>query len=265
MPLDPEIQKAIAETVAAALKEGEAERGKAMQTALHSAVATHLKDSRGKIVEELKASLGDVIPSGDALTKLIADAVKAQAPVDDGKKGDKTPAQPSPEMLALQRKVDELTRKNETETKAREAAEKKQRDDSAFAALRAHLAPKVRPEMLDTLAKVLFHADERITFDEATGAPLFKIRRAPMAGMAEADELLPLESGVAEYLKGKDAEPFLPPPTPKPGEKRPTAPARPGQGSVPTYDKPATSDAEKVRRAGEREAVLAQQHPHLAR
>jgi hypothetical protein len=268
MPIDAEVLKAIADAVAAALKEGEAERGKAMQTALHSAVVTHLKDIRGKIVEELKGSIGELVPSGDALKTLIADAVKANAPPDDGRgsKSPQPPAGPSPEVAALTRTVNELTTKLKTEGDARAASERQRRDDAAYADLRTHLgAGKVRPEMLDTLAKVLFHADKRVEFEADTNRPLFKIRRAPMAGMAETDELLPLDAGVAEYLKSKDAEPFLPAPTARPGA-RPAAPTRPGQGAGgKTYDKPATSDGEKVRRAGEREAALAQQFPHLAR
>ncbi|KYF87796.1 hypothetical protein BE20_24945 [Sorangium cellulosum] len=116
----------------------------------------------------------------------------------------------------------QLKKERETAARERRAA----REEKAFAELRSELAGKVRPETVDTVAKLLFHADRRVVIGD-DGSIAFR------HGDAEYD----LRGGLAEYLKSKDAAMFLPAPgygqqPKKPGLKAPNrAPGDKPQGT----------------------------------
>ncbi|WP_437767173.1 hypothetical protein WME77_09095 [Sorangium sp. So ce764] len=106
----------------------------------------------------------------------------------------------------------QLKKERETTARERRAA----REEKAFAELRSELNGKVRPEAVDTVAKLLFHADRRVVVGD-DGSLAFK------HGDAEYD----LRGGLAEYLKSRDAAMFLPAPgygqpPKKPGLKVPS-------------------------------------------
>lgn len=209
---------------------------------VNSAVSAQLKRALPKAIEGIVPSLIE------GVTKQLGD----KQPPKDPEPTDKP--KPSPELVALQRSHEELKTQLQREREAREAAERRQRDDRAFADLRAQLsAGGVRAELVDTWAKVLFHADKRVEFDES-GAPLLKVKVSPGKGMPEEEQLFPLSDGVKQLLKTKEAEPYLPPP----GGAQSGTQGRPqtGQRTMPRYDKPATSEEEKARRVEERMAAL---------
>jgi hypothetical protein len=254
-----------AEEIAAAAKAeaDEAARNKAMQTMVHSAVATHLKEALPKALEGLKATMAEALaPSiGEAIKAQFAEHTKANPPADPKDKNKDAP--PDPEFLALQKRFDDSEKLRVANEKRAEASEKQRRDDAAIAAVRAGFGSKVRPELLETLTTAEW-ARGRFKFSDK-GEVLMTVRRAPMAGLEEVDQDLPLKDGLDHWFRTKEAEPFLP----APGTQRTQQKAAGRTGGFerigPQYEKPATTNAEKTARAMEREAVMAEKFPGLAR
>lgn len=214
------------------------------------------------LTAEIEKSLKTFTEQLPDLLKPQLEALKTELPKPD----DKPPEnKPDPKILALEQKLADTLKAVDAAEKARVAAEEKSRNESAKSALRSALAAHVRPEALDTVTKILFDADKRVTFGE-DGSPLLKVRKAPVAGMPEEDMELPLTDGVSSWLKSDDAKLFLPAPGGTGDPKRGTPPARSsalGKDGMPQYDAPATTDDERVRRADERAAALAAKYPNF--
>jgi hypothetical protein len=255
-----------AEEIAAAEKAATEDRNKQIATLAHSAAATHLKDLRPKLVEELKAALlAELAPTlSESVKTALAEHMKANPPPPPGKEPPGSdPAKPSPEFLALQKRFDDSEKLRKAQEERAEKAEKQRRDDSAIGAVRAGFAgTKVRPELVDMLTTAEW-AKGRFKFDDK-GQVLMTVRRAPMAGLEEVDQDLPLKDALDHWVRSKEAEPFLPPPRAAGPQQQQRAAGRVAPVG-PTYDKPATSTAEKTARAMEREAALAERFPNLAR
>lgn len=187
----------------------------------------------------------------ESTKKLIEESLKSLAPP-------KAPevekdASKNPEILALQQRLESMTKAVEESETKRATAERKQREDSAYNTLRKTLEGKVRPDMLEVAAQYLFAAQKRVEFAE-DGTPLFRVRRAPSPGMAEEDMQLPLSDGVESYLKSKEASVFLPAPATAgapPAAARRSTPIASQQNS-----RPPTTDVEKVRDAMMREQAF---------
>lgn len=233
----------------------------ALGTIINGAFKDQLKRSLAPgISEALKATKWDEVLAAPVKTLLEAHKPEPGTPGDPAQ-----PAKPDPKIAALEAKLAAL------ETKAREDAEKlaraqsEARDKDTMVALRAALSPHVRPEALDLAARDLFVSQKRISYDEQ-GNPLFTVKRSAYVGAAEEDTPMPLADGAQQWLKSTEAKFFLPAPGGAPPPPGGSAPRRPsaGAGGMPTYDKPATTDAEKIRRAEEQTAALAAKYPHLA-
>jgi hypothetical protein len=180
-----------------------------------------------------------------------------QTPPEGGEGGGKKGKQ-DPEMLAMAQKVADMEKALQSERDRVTAAEKKNREDRAYAELRTSLEGKVRPEFIDIVAENLFHVKKAVEFDDA-GNPLFKTKRAPLYAGAEAEEVsLPLRDGVGEFLKSEFAKPYLPAPSAGAGStplpKRGPSPVQAGTD----FSKPAASEADKARRAAERARIARQ-------
>lgn len=221
---------------------------KALADLVNSAVSSHLKRAEAKQTESFKSMLAEFAKT------IQPPAPQTPTETDESPKKGKV----SPELAAMQAKLDDMARvAKESQDKAAKA-EAKQKQDRAQADLRNSLSGKVRPEVLDSLTRMLF-ADGKIELDE-NGTPFFKTRRAPLPGMPEEDQLLPLADGVEGYLKSNEAVGFLPAPgggqssPPRTASRFPNTPA-PGPRK---YDAPAKTDEEKVRRAYEQEIALKQ-------
>lgn len=232
--MTPEEIKAL---IADALKEAMGQ----MNQIANDAATSHAK----RITKDLESKLSDlkpVAPVVPAVDPAIAEKIKT-----------------TPEMAVLQAQIADMKTAYDKAESARIAAEKKSRDDSAFHTLRASLSA-VRPELQDATAQLLFHVEKRVTFDEA-GRPLFKMPRE-VAGIVEDIEM-PLTSGVEHWVKSEAAKAFLPAPGGNVGNgrggKSPTAGAVPSgrmNNGMPVYDKPATTDAEKISRADDMKSAL---------
>ena len=208
---------------------------------VNSAVTNHLKRHLGSAIEAAIKPLAE---------KLSAPPPAPPADVED-KKSKKNQ---DPEFLALQKQIESLTKGIAEEKERSAAAEKKARDERAFGDLRASLEGKVRPELLDMLAKHLFFVDKQVDFGD-DGSALFKSTRSLYPGAEPEEYRLPLKAGVEEFLKSEAAKPFLPAPSTSGAAP---LPKRPGQVQNPgntDFSKPATSDDEKIRRSLERERM----------
>lgn len=164
-----------------------------------------------------------------------------------------------PVTAALQAQLKELSEKYTVSEERAKAAEKRSRDESAFNTLKSSLTG-VKPELQDAAAQLLFHVEKRVQFDES-GQPLFLVPQE-RGGLVE-DVAMPLAKGVEFWVKSESAKPFLPAPGGNAGSGRGGKSPSPGSiptgrrpNGIPVYDKPATTDAEKVARAGELEASL---------
>ncbi len=215
------------------------------------------------VTAQLKRALPKAL---DGIMPVVQEAISKQfeelkAKPQDEPKDKQDPAKPPPEILAMQRQLEEMKTKVQEAENRREAAERKQRDDRAFAELRNHLAKGgVRPELLDDFAKVLFHADKRVEFD-ADGSPLIRVRVPVGKGLPEEEQVFPLEAGVSQLLKSKGAAPYMPPPGGAGGGGGGSAPQPGGTRRTPQYDKPAVSDDERARRVAERMAAMGLDSP----
>ena len=231
-------------------------------------------DQSKGLTDDLKKEIGGMISAalkGEG-TRLVAKAVegalkdlkigetiaaevaklKPAEPEHKHEKGDK----PDPKIAALETKLAEVTEKLKAEATERQKAVEEGRSKDAQAALRSALTGHVRPEALDLAVRDLYVAQKRVTLDEQ-GNPLIKVRRKDYAG-ADEDVDMPLADGVQHWLKTPEGKFFAPPPSggadPK-GGGGPRRTTQLGRDGLPHYDTPATTDAEKLRRAQEREEV----------
>lgn len=165
----------------------------------NAAVSSHLKRNLGSVVaamlskelEPLKAAMAEARKEPE---------VKPEA---DAKK-------PDPAMVALQKRLDDLTAAYKAKEEEAAAEKARAREDKAFGELTAELTGKVRPGTERMVAKLL-KADGMLSVDE-DGRAILKVRTALHKGAAEEDHEFPVADGIGHYLKTKDAALFVPPP-----------------------------------------------------
>lgn len=171
---------------------------------VNAAVSSHLKRILPKVLE-------------DSLAPLREQLAAFQAP-----KGPETKAAPSggdsEAFKAIEDLKLQLKKERDTAAKERRLA----REEKAFVELRSELtgSGKVRPEAVDTLAKLLFHADKKV-----------RVSDDGQVAFHHADMEYGLREGVAEYLRSKDAAMFVTAPAPGAQSKKAPAmaPRRPGE------------------------------------
>jgi hypothetical protein len=208
---------------------------------INSAVTAQLKRALPKALEGVTQTLNE------AIKQQLAD-LKPTLKTEDDEPKDKAKDRPNPELNDLRQKYEAMQAKlSEAEAK-RETAERKRRDDKAYSDLRGALSKGgVRPDMLEDLADLLFHARKQVQFDD-DDQPMLKVKFSPGKGLQEEEQVLPLESGVTQLLKTPMASRYLPPPGGASGgtdgQRKPTR--------APSYDGPAKSDEERDRRIKER-------------
>lgn len=203
------------------------------------------------------------------LEEMIAGAVQKihpPKPVEDDKQKPDA-SKPDPRLIALEEKAAQLEKQYKAEFEAREKAEKRSRDDAARSALRTSLAPAFEGHpnaaaVVDTVAQLLFDAQKRVNHDES-GNPTFTFRKSPGHGLEPEDMQFSISDGVSQWLKSDEAKIFLPPPNPQKGalQSTPNRQVTRNANGVPTYERPAENDDERVRRASERAALLSQRMP----
>lgn len=212
---------------------------------VNSAVTAQLKRALPKALEGVTQTLNEAI-------KQQLGELKLPAKSEDEEPKDKA-ARPNPELLDLRQKYEAMQAKLSDAEAKRETAEKKRRDDKAYSDLRgALLKGGVRPDMLEDLADLLFHGRKQVQFDD-DDQPLLKVKFSRSKGIAEEEQLLPLEAGVTQLLKTPMAGRYLPPPGGASGGNDGSG-KRPGR--APKYDGPATTDEERDRRITERLEAL---------
>jgi len=128
---------------------------------------------------------------------------------------------PAKRLTALEQ---ELAASRQREAKQRQDV----RETQAVAALKASLAPRVRPELLDVVASHLFHVSKAVTAGE-DGSVTF----------AHGGQQYSLAEGVSEWAKTPQAAVFLPAPKPAPKAGPFTQPRATGPGQQPFAETPA--------------------------
>lgn len=175
---------------------------------VNAAVTAHLKRFAEKQLPDiLKGHL-------DAALKPVVEKLTAPVapPPSDDEPSPKTKGknQPSPELAAMQQKLDDSLRALKEADDKRVAAEKKAREDRAYSDFKSELGKHVRPDMLDLVANHLFRIEGLVEVQE-DGSALFKSSRSQY-GIAE-EIRLPLKDGVEQYVKSDAAKPFIPAPS----------------------------------------------------
>ncbi len=226
---------------------------------VNAAVTSHVKRGLGPaIAEAIKGvNWGETLKLDEVLDGKLAKLLE-ETDGDEGGKGGQQPAKPDPKITALESKLAEVTKKFEIEAAERQKAVQEGRDKDARAALRSALTPLVRPEALDIAVRDLYDAQKVVTLDEQ-GNPLIKVRRKDYAGADEVVDM-PLSDGVGHWIKTNEGKFFAPAPGsggegPKGGQGPRRGNPQLGRDGLPHYEQPATTDAEKLRRAEERQAA----------
>lgn len=161
-----------------------------------------------QLKRELPKAFDGFLPT---LTKTLDERLASFKPADPPAGGAPRDQQ-TPELAAMQRKLDELTAANKAAEERAFAVERKAREDGAFSELRTALGKHIKPEFVDPIAKSLYYADKRVEFGE-DGKPLFKAMVPAYQGGPLQETLLPLIDGVEAFAKSKEAEAYRPPPT----------------------------------------------------
>lgn len=254
---------------AAAATFTEAQQGEIAKI-VNSAVSSHLKRGLAPAIGEALKTVNwaETLKLDETLEAKLAKLKEAAPPGGTDPNAVNQPPKVDPQVAALTAKVQELTQNIQRQQDEVKAAKEQARNEKAFADLKSALGGQVRPEALDIAARDLFLAQKRVTFDEQ-GNPLFTVKKAPYAGAAEEDVPMPLTDGVSHWLKSEEGKFFLPAPTAgtQNAGRVPPGPRNQQQqrsaGGVPKYDTPATTDAEKIRRAEEQTAAILAKYPHL--
>lgn len=196
----------------------------------------------------------------EMLTPVITKiAPKPAAPDDDegGKKPKKPVGDPD-----VERRIQELATQLETEKNARSEAERRRiesenarRLDNAKVSLRAALADKLAPGMLEHAVDRWTIVQNRLKVDD-NGKALFRVKKAPYKGAPEEEMEVELSEALPTLLEEPDTKFYLPAPKGDGGRGNAGPRSNGRDGVIPTYDKPATTDAEKTQRAYAREQAL---------
>lgn len=218
-----------------------------MTSIVNAAVTSQLKRSLSKSIAE---ALG---PALESALKPIQE--KLEKPSNEPAAGDKK--QDDPQVTALKKQIDDMSTLLKQSQETAEAEKRKSQEQTARGALRSALTGKVRPEAVDDVVDLLFYR-KRVAYDDQ-GNLTFTWRSALSKGLPEEDHQFPLEDGVNQFLKSKQAEIYLPPPNADKGGVKPGAKLPNGNGTLPSiqrYDKPAMTDEEKLRRSLELTSAL---------
>jgi len=111
-------------------------------------------------------------------------------------------SQSNSEVIALQKQLELMQKTLKQKEDATALQAKSIREKEAFGQLKTILNGKVRPDAVDHVAKLIFHADKKIKVGED----------GSMAYQVDADNEIDVQEGVKQYLKSKDALIFLPAP-----------------------------------------------------
>jgi hypothetical protein len=190
---------------------------------VNAAIATHMKRDLGKLIAD---AIG---PVATAVKELQTKQPEAPKVNDD-------PGKASPELVALQRQLEELRTANKAAEERAAATERKAREERAYGELVGLLNKNsIKPEFVDVLAKSLYYGEKRVEFDE-DGRILFRTQAPQYTGGPLQDQLFPLADGVEAFAKSKDAEAYRAAPVQRPPTKPIPRIQGSGSGALPVSD-----------------------------
>jgi len=124
---------------------------------------------------------------------------------------DETADKPDPKFEALEKKLKRLEDENKAARDSAAAERKRRVENDGYATLRSELTGKVKAEALDMCID-LVRARGQLAFDD-DGNPRMKVRAKIAKDLPEEDQELAIPEAVPHWLKSKEAQLFLPPPT----------------------------------------------------
>lgn len=240
----------------------------AKKAAEDTATSSQLTEER--VVEIVKASLNESLnPAitghlkrfGSQMEKTIADivgkSISSLAPKQETETPPDTNAQkqkPDPEIIKLKEQLEKIQQVSEANAAKAREVELASKKEKSLTAIKEALGTK---GITGSKARLVINdlvSTGAVRFDEE-GNAIATVRRSRSKGTQPADIEYALRDGTQGWLedweKSEDAAIVLPPPTP-------ATPARPGYGQPGgtrrgpvTYDKPAQSEQEALRRAEE--------------
>jgi hypothetical protein len=158
-----------------------------------------------------------------------------------------------PQIRQLMQQQEQIARELKDEREKRTALEAKAKKDGYRAAMKAPLEAKgIKGRKLDAL--VLQLETEALREDE-NGLSFKSARSRTKDGPVEEMEFSSIAEGIQDWLKGSDAQEWLPAPSVPSSNQRGQGRPAPQQGRQPTYDKPARSAEEMLRRTAEQLAA----------
>lgn len=169
------------------------------------------KEESGSIKQEdiakmVNAAITSHLKRLDFDTKISTALETALTPFKESMSAKKEPTQATsqsvdPQVLELRKQLEVLqkTLKEKDEKVAMQA--KTSREKEAFSQLKTLVSGKVRPEAVDAVSKLLFHADKKISVSEDG-----------QMSWVDGENEIDVESGLKQYLKSKEAAIYLPAP-----------------------------------------------------
>lgn len=149
----------------------------------------------------------------ESAMKPVLEKLSAPPPAPQGDDEEQRPkgkkSAPSPEVAALEQKLQDTLKALKDAEDRRVATEKKAREDRAYSEFKVELGKHVRPDVLDMVADYLFRAQSVVDVQE-DGNAYFKSTRNSYG--IEEDIRLPIKDGVESWAKSDAAKPFLPSP-----------------------------------------------------
>jgi hypothetical protein len=193
---------------------------------INAALLGNSKRSEKRFAEMLEQSLTQF---RDKLTEPKAEVAQA---IDK-------PSAASPEVAALQKQLEAMQKQIKEKDLAVAAQSKSMREKEAYGQLKSMLSGKVKPEAIEHVAKLIFHADKKVVVGE-DGQMTFR---------SDDDSEIDINEGVKQYLKSKDASIFLPAPVSK------STPAKTSFGNI---QMPSSHSGEEVKPNAAQAAALLQ-------
>ena len=246
------------------------EQQKAMGQTVNAAVTSQLKRLLGPAVADAIKGInwGETLKLDETLDAKLAKILEDNPEPSGGNDPPKPDNRPDPKLAALEAQIAELKNENKRSADEAKAAKEQARNEKAYADLKGILGNHVRADALEIAASQLAIVQKRLAFDEQ-GNALFTVKKAPYAGAADEEVQMTLADGVAHWIKTDEGKFFAPAPGSQQQQQRQGPPgprggmAR-GADGMPVYSTPATTDAERIRRADEQAQALAAKYPHLA-
>lgn len=116
-----------------------------------------------------------------------------------------------PKYQALLKKLESMEKQVKEKQESSDKLARSVREKEGFSQFKSLLNGKVRPDAVESVAKLLFHADKKVSIDDDG-----------KLSWNDGDAQIDVDSGIKSYLKSKEASIFLPAPVAKQAQSKPS-------------------------------------------